>query len=118
LLGVSRRGRRFRSRVGTLRIRAGDILLLVGPEARLTEVANWLGTFPLAGSDLPVIQRDKAWVAISVFAALIAVASAEILPLHVALACCVATFVGLRVVPLNRLYESVQWPVIVLLGSL
>src|SRR5690606_7673823 len=61
LLGVSRRGRRFRSRVGTLRIRAGDILLLVGPEARLTEVANWLGTFPLAGSDLPVIQRDKAW---------------------------------------------------------
>ena len=38
--------------------------------------------------------------------------------LPVALACAAALFVFLNVVPLRQLYESVEWPVIVLLGSM
>ncbi len=118
LLGVSRNGKRFRERVRELEIRAGDILLMFGPEERLAEVTNWLGSLPLAARGLQVTQRDKAWLAVGLFAAAIGLASTGIVYLPVALAVCAALYVIFKIVPLSQIYETVQWPVIVLLGSL
>jgi len=118
LLGVSRGGRRFRERVRKLRIRAGDLLLLIGPEDRLNEVIAWLGCLPLAERGVQVVQRHKASMAVAIFAVAIACASAGWVYLPVALAGVVVAYVALRIVPLSQLYEAVEWPVIVLLGSL
>jgi di/tricarboxylate transporter len=118
LLGVSRQGQRFRERVRKLQVQPGDILLLYGPEDRLPEVTNWLGCIPLAERGLQVIQREKAGLATVIFAVAIALASFGFLYLPVALALTVCLYVLLGVVPLSRLYTSVEWPVIVLLGSL
>ena len=118
LLGVSRRGRRFRDRVRKLQIEAGDILLLLGQTGHLPGVVEWLGCLPLADRGIRVIQRHKAWVAVGAFAAAILAASLDLLYLPVALAAVVVVYVLLRIVPLASLYESVEWPVIVLLGSL
>ena len=118
LLGVSRQGRRFRDRVRKLPIRAGDILLLLGPEERLPSVVGWMGCLPLASRGLQVKQPKKARVAIGVFIAAIFVASLGLLYLPVALAVAAVLFVLLRIVPLSQLYHSIEWPVVVLLGSL
>jgi di/tricarboxylate transporter len=118
LLGVSRRGQRFRERVRKLPIRAGDILLLMGPEERLPDVIAWLGCLPLAERGLQVIQRHRAGLAVGLFAAAVISASLGLLYLPVALAAVVVAYVVLRIVPLSQLYDSVEWPVIVLLGSL
>ena len=118
LLGVSRRGQRFRDRVRRLRIRAGDILLLLGPEEQLPDVITWLGCLPLANRGLQVIQRHKAWLAVGLFAVAITGASLGWFYLPLALAGVVLAYAVLRIVPLSQLYESVEWPVIVLLGSL
>ena len=118
LLGVSRNGKPFRERVRNLEIEAGDILLLMGPEERLPEIANWLGCMPLAERGLQVVQRQKASLAVGLFAAAIAAASFNLLYLPFALAACVVLFVLLRIVPLSQIYESIEWPVIILLGSL
>ncbi len=118
LLGVSRRGRRFRDRVRKLRIRAGDILLLLGPGRRIPDVTTWLGCLPLAKRGLQVIQRHKALTAVATFAAAIAIASFGWIYLPVALAAVVITYVLLNIVPLSQIYESIEWPVIVLLGCL
>ncbi len=118
LLGVSRSGRRFRDRVRELRVRAGDILLLLGPANRLPDVVAWLGTLPLADRGIKVIQRSKAWVAVLTFAGAVALASVDLVYLPVALGAVVAVYVLLRIVPIRQLYSSVEWPVIVLLGCL
>ncbi len=118
LLGVSRQGRRFRERVRRLDIAAGDILLLLGPAERLPEVAVWLGCLPLAERGLQVLQREKAGFAIGVFALAIALASLGWLELPIALAAAAALMVAANVVPLRQVYEAVEWPVIVLLGSM
>ena len=118
LLGVSRRGRRFRDMVRKLRILPGDILLLLGPADRLPDVATWLGCLPLAERGLQVVQRQKATIAVVTFAAAITVASLGWVYLPIALAAVVVTYVLLRIVPLSNLYESIEWPVIVLLGCL
>ncbi|NCF28291.1 MAG: SLC13 family permease [Gammaproteobacteria bacterium] len=118
LLGVSRQGRKFRDRVRKLELRAGDVLLLLGPSERLPEIVNWLGCLPLAERGLQVIQRDKVWLAVGVFALAILLASLGVLNLPMALAIVAVFMVLSGIVPLRQLYESVEWPVIVLLGSM
>jgi len=118
LLGISRRGRRIRERVRKARINAGDLLLLLGTEEQLPDVVEWLGCLPLAERGLEITQRSKAWLAAGVFAAGILAASLGQLDLSVALAGVVVVYLALRVVPLSHVYEAVEWPVIVLLGSM
>jgi di/tricarboxylate transporter len=118
LLGVSRQGVRFRERVRRLEIEAGDILLLLGPSELVDGVANWLGVLPLAERGLSVTQYKRAGLAAGIFAAAIGVASFGGLYLAVALAIVVAAYVFLEIVPLQEVYHQVEWPVIVLLGSM
>lgn len=118
LIGVSRQGQRFRERVRKLKVQTGDILLLVGPEEHLPDVIGWLGCLPLADRGVQVVQRDKAWLAVALFVGAVALASFGVLYLAVALAACAVLMVALKIVPLSQVYESIEWPVIVLLGSL
>ncbi len=118
LLGVSRQGRRFRERVRKLEIRPGDILLLLGRKERLPEVAAWLGCLPLAERGLEVIHRHKAWLAIGIFATAIVLASVGVVYLAAALAATAALMVLVRIISLHEIYDAVEWPVIVLIGSL
>ena len=118
LVGVSRQGKRFREQVRKLVLWPGDVLLLLGAEERLSDVTSRLGLLPLADRGQRVIQRDKAWWAVGIFAAAIAVASAGLVYLPIALGCVAALYVILNIVPLREVYDSIEWPVIVLLGSM
>ena len=118
LLGVSRRGRAFRERVRKLPIQAGDVLLLLGPTERLRDVTVWLGGLPLQLSDLHLIQRKKARIAVASFALAIAATTLGFIDLASALAVVCIVMVGFGIVPLRELYTSIEWPVIVLLGSM
>ncbi len=118
LLGVSRKGKTFRERVRKLDVRAGDVLLLLGPTERLDDVVNWLGCLPLQQRDLQVIQRNKAWIAAASFVLAIAATTAGIVHLPEALALVCMVMIGFNIVPLREIYTSIEWPVIVLLGSM
>ncbi|NNJ94521.1 MAG: SLC13 family permease [Halobacteria archaeon] len=119
LLGVLRQGKQFRQRVRHVDIRAGDVLLLFGPVETLTAISSWLGTLPLASSrDLALIKRHKAWLAAGLFALAILLASTGVVYLPVALGIVVAAYVLLNILHARQVYDSVEWPVIVLLGSM
>ncbi len=118
VLGVSRRGRTFRDRVRKLDTRAGDVLLMLGPTERMDEIVAWLGCLPLQARDLQVVQRQKAWIAVASFALAIAAATSGLLHLPEALALVCIAMVGFNIVPLREIYTSIEWPVIVLLGSM
>ncbi|MEL6374906.1 MAG: SLC13 family permease [Pseudomonadota bacterium] len=118
LLGVSRRGQRVHERLRQMRLEAGDILLLLGPRARLMTMSERLGLLPLADRGLKEVSQGKALLAIGMFAAAIALASFGVLYLAVALAAVAVLFVLLNIVPVNEVYDSIEWPVIVLLGSM
>lgn len=118
LLGVSRQGKQFRDRVRHLEINQGDVLLLYGSNEMQAEISYWLGVMPLAGRSLDLIKRHKAWLAVGLFVAAIVSASFGLLYLPVALAAVVASYVLLNIVPARHVYDSIEWPVIVLLGSM
>ena len=118
LVGVSREGRRFRERVRELELRPGDVLLLLGSEERISDAITRLRCLPLRDRGQRVIQRNKAWLAVGIFAVAIALAASGNVYLPVALGCVVALMALTNIVPLREVYDSVEWPVIVLLGSM
>jgi len=118
LVGVSRQGKRFRDQVRKLKVEAGDVLLLLGSEERTSDAIGRLRLLPLRDRGQQVIQRNKAWIAVGIFAAAIIVASVGIVYLPIALGCVVALYVLLNIVPVRDVYDSVEWSVIVLLGCM
>ena len=118
LVGVSRQGQRFRENVRKLTLQAGDVLLLLGPDERLADVTGRLNLLPLADRGQRVIQRNKIWLAVGLFLAAILAASFGIVYLPIALGCVAAAYVYFKIVPIRDVYNSVEWPVIVLLGSM
>ena len=118
LLGVSRQGKRFREQVRDLTIQPGDVLLLLGHNDRLPDVVDWLGCLPLAERGLKITNRRTAGIAVGIFSLAIALASFGVLYLPIALALAGLAMVALKIIPLREIYDSVEWPVIVLLGSM
>jgi di/tricarboxylate transporter len=118
LLGISRQGRRFRERVSSLPIKAGDLLLLIGPDKNIAAASQWLGVLPLENRRLEVLQRTKALLAIGIFAAAIALSVMGITSLAIALGLCVVAYLLLGIISGRDFYALIQWKVIVLLACL
>mgnify|MGYP001096392674 FL=1 len=118
LLGISRQGKRFRDRVRRLPIEAGDILLLLGPADRVEDATSRIGALPLAERGLQVTQHGRAWLAAGIFGGAVAAASFGLVYLPVALAVVVLAYVLTDIIPLREVYEDIEWPVVVLLGSM
>ena len=118
LVGVSRQGVRFRDNVRQLTIKPGDVLLLLGTDERLRDVNGRLSLLPLQDRGQRVIKRDKAWLAVGVFSTAIILASTGLVYLPVALGCVTTLYILLNIVPVRSMYDSIEWPVIVLLGSM
>ena len=118
LLGISRRGRKITSHLRNTELRAGDILLLLVPRDMAGHVTDWLDVLPLADRGLAVTENSKVWLAIGLFGAAVAAASFGLIYLPVALGLVVIAYVLAKIVPLSELYTHIEWPVIVLLGSM
>ena len=118
LMGISRQGRKITSHMRRTPIEAGDILLILVPKDRGGDVANWLGALPLADRGLAAPPNSKTWLAIGLFAGAVAAASFGLIYLPIALGLVVVAYVLTGIVPIKELYDHIEWPVVVLLGSM
>jgi di/tricarboxylate transporter len=118
LMGIARKGTRITKRLRKTVVEPGDILLLLAPADRAEDVVSWLGGLPLADRGLTVTDDTKTWAAIGLFAAAVALASFGILYLPIALGIVAVGYVLLKILPLSDIYDHIEWPVVVLLGSM
>jgi di/tricarboxylate transporter len=118
LMGISRQGQKITEQVRKTTVRAGDILLLLVPSEAQGDILEWLGCLPLAERGLAVTNDKKVWLAIGLFGGAVAAASFGLIYLPVALGLVVIAFVLAKIVPLSELYTHIEWPVVVLLGSM
>ena len=118
LMGISRGDTRIKNQVRKTPIQPGDILLLLVPRNRGHDVTDWLGCLPLADRGLAVTENNKVWLAIGIFEGAVIAASLGLIYLPVALGLVVIAYVLTRIVPLSELYTHIEWPVVVLLGSM
>ena len=118
LLAVSRHGRRTISRLRTMQISAGDVLLMQGAADALAEFGAHFGCLPLAERPLRLPNRRAAYTAGGIMAAAILLVTFGILPAAIAFTGAVLATMVTRVVKPRSAYQAVDWPVIVLLGAL
>ena len=118
IVGISREGRRISDNLRRATIKAGDILLLLTPADHGPQVVRWLGCLPLAERGLSITKQNMAWLAIGLFAAAVAAASFGLLSLPIGLGAVVMAYVLTGIIPVRELYDHIEWPVVVLLGSL
>ncbi|WP_422050472.1 SLC13 family permease [Shimia sp.] len=118
LMGISREGRRIRSQIRKTVVQPGDILLILVHKDRGPDVTDWLGCLPLADRGLVVTANSKMWLAIGLFVGAVTAASLGLIYLPIALGLVVVAYVLAKIVPLSELYDHVEWPVVVLLGSM
>ena len=118
VLGISRQGRRITSQVARTKVQPGDILLLLIPKNQEADVIDWLGVLALADRDLSVAEDSKAWLAIGLFGGAVALAALGVIDLPVALGVVAVGYVLTGILPLDELYDRIDWPVVVLLGSM
>lgn len=118
LLAISRQGQIFRNRLDRIRFRIGDILLLQSHIETLKQVIETLGCLPLAGRSLRIGPPRQILPAISIFALALAVAAFGLIPAAVSFVAAVVLMIVLKIVSLREAYESIDWPIIILLGAM
>jgi len=118
LMGIARSGKRITSQLRKTLIKPGDVLLLQTPSEHRDEVVEWIGGLPLAERGLAVTQDTKTWTAIGLFGAAVALASFGLIYLPIALGFVVIAFILAGILPIKEIYTHIEWPVVVLLGSM
>ena len=118
LLAVSRQGSRTVARLRTLQFRPSDVLLLQGPLETVQEFAVSNGCVPLAERSLRIPRPRQALIATAIMLGAVIIAALGLLPTAVAFTLGVVGVVLSRVVPARKVYDAIDWPVIVLLGAL
>ncbi|MEE2996590.1 MAG: SLC13 family permease [Pseudomonadota bacterium] len=116
ILAVARKGKPIHDRIGHIRFEAGDVILMQGPEQVIYEALNSLGCLPLANREIALANRRSLYP-LGIFAIAIAATVLGFVRVDIAFAATVLVLVGTRMFPLREIYDSVEWPVIILLGA-
>lgn len=118
LLAIARQGQSVKNRLNHVDFEAGDVVLLQGKSEELLESVLSLGFLPLVERGVKVGLPQRAFLPTMVFLASVMLAGLQILPIHIAFGCAVLTLVLINIIPTRRLYENIDWSIIVLLGAM
>ena len=118
LLAVAREEMAPRARLGSIRFQTGDVLLLQGESNTLQQALSAMSCLPLAGRGLRPLRRHGPYFPLGVFGFAVGAASAGLVPVHIAFVTAVAAMIVAGTLSLRDVYESIEWPVILLLGAL
>src|SRR5699024_3099588 len=116
ILGVSRQGESIRQRFSRLTLKAGDILLIQVDQKELPETMNYLGCLPLAERNIRLKPSSKMWPTVGIFILAILAVALQILPPHIAFPLAILLMVVFKLISLREVYQSIDGPLIVLLG--
>ncbi len=118
IMGVARTGRELSQRPGSLRLRFGDYLLLLGNVADLPRLRRNRNLILLGERAIPALGRRKAVMAIALLLAVIGTSMAGLVPPPASIPVAAALAVILGCISPQRAYESIDWSTVITLGSM
>jgi di/tricarboxylate transporter len=118
VLAISRSGERISQRLRSVRFQAGDVVVVQGRFEILPETLKNLGILPLAERDVGLGRGRRRWIPLLVLAAAITAVVTEILPIAMAFFAAAVAMVLTKSLTLREAYESIEWPILILLGAL
>ena len=118
LLAMSRRGRRVRQRLHQLRFRPGDLVVLQGRTEEMAETLASLGCLPLAERNLRLGRRRRVVVPVVTLALAMGLIALEVVPVTVGFFGAAVLILLSGALTLKEAYDSIEWPILILLGAL
>jgi di/tricarboxylate transporter len=118
LIAVSRSGVRFKERLRTIKLRPGDVIVLQGNLKRLPDTLQHLGCLPLAERDIRLGSARRSLIPVLILAGTMVLVAFNILPVAIAFFGAGVLLVLFGSLTLREAYETVEWPIIVMLGAL
>ena len=118
LLAVRRAGRRIAQRLRRVRFQPGDVIVLQGALDTMPETLADLGCLPLAQRNIRLGERRRAALSIPILAIAMILVAFQLVPVAVAFFGAATLIVLTGALTLRETYETIPWPIIVLIGAL
>ena len=118
VLAISRSGERITQRLRSVRFQPGDVIALQGELDALPDTLKELGILPLAERDLGLGRGRRRWVPVFILGIAIISVALKILPIAIAFFAAAVALVLTKAVSLKETYETIEWPILILLGAL
>ena len=118
LMAVARQGERIHKRLGEIKFRVGDVLLIQGNIDSLEDNISLLHLLPLVHRDVEVGEFSRVGISLFIFGCAIALSMFGILPTTVSFIGAILVYIFIGILPIRELYGHIDWPIIVLLGAM
>jgi di/tricarboxylate transporter len=118
VIAVHRNGERVAGKIGSIVLRPGDTLLLQTASGFLRVHRNSPDFYlvsELPGTENP--RYDRAWVALGVLGALIAIVTLEWLPISVASFVAAGALVATRCITAGQARRSIEWSILIVIAA-
>lgn len=117
VMALQRHGEHLRDELPSIRIRVGDVLLVMVDRTDIPRLMTYGEFMVLQGVQEIVVNRDKAPIAIGLVLGLIAMATFSSLPVMVLAMAAAILMVITRVLTMRRAYASLDMSVLMLIGG-
>ncbi len=121
LLGLWRKGLKFRFRLSNETFQSGDVLLLANraEKNQIGERLELAGLMPLWQREFDLFKdTSKTFLALGIFVTSLLMIIFDILPIIVAFLLCVLAFTSIKLLNGDSIYRHIDWPVVVLLAAM
>lgn len=118
ILAISRKGQSILERLKSIRFNAGDILLIQADKSMMKDAFSTLGCLPLASRNISMTPPKINILPIAIFIGAIMLTAFGVVYTHIAFMSAALLIVLTSSLPLRDAYDSIEWPVIVLLGAM
>lgn len=118
VMAVSRSGQRIGQRLATVRLRAGDVIVLRSASPRMPDTLGELRILPLANRSISLGRNDRSIWPVLVLAVAMGLVATHVLSVAVAFFVAAVVMLLLRTMTMHEAYETMEWHVLILLGAL
>ena len=119
VLAIYRHGQSLGSKLGAIRLRAGDLLLVQGTEERLQSLQHDTNLLRLDATEAPSVdRRQKGFRALAFFAFAVIAGGLDLAPLPICFLSAAAMTVATGCITMQNAYETVDWRVLIVIGGM
>jgi len=119
VLAIYRHGQSLGRKLGVIRLRAGDLLLVQGSEERLLSLEHGTNLLRLDATEAPSSdRRQKGFRALAFFAVAVIAGGLGLAPLPICFLSAAALTVATRCITMQKVYEVIDWRVLIVIGGM
>ncbi|MGD1875329.1 MAG: SLC13 family permease [Mastigocoleus sp.] len=118
VLAIRRGDALVRDRLGKVKLRFGDLLLLQGPNESILGLQTSRDLLVIGERDIETLRRDKAGIAVAIGLGVVVLTALNLLPILVSALLGVLLMVVTGCLKPGEIYQAVRWDIIFLLAGL